>query len=370
MKRLLLVGAGHAHLHVLRALARAPLRDVRVTLVNPSRRYHYSGMVPGYLQGTYAEAELAIDLPPLCARAGAELWLGEAERVEASARRVTVGGDALEFDVLSLDVGAAPAGLDVPGVREHAHTLRPMSDALALRAAVDAQAQRAGRGAAPVRVTVVGGGAGAVEVALALHRRLRAQGAAPAVTVVEREEGIVPDYAPEARQRLTSVLAARGVSVVAGRAVTAVRPRGVLLDSGARRSADVTAWVTGPSPPPLLARSDLPLRDGWFAVDATLRATNGAPVWGAGDCVTLADHPGLPKAGVYAVREAPLLAHNLLAALRGAAPRRYEPQRHFLSLLNTADGRAFYRWRDFAGRSRLAWLIKDRIDRRWVRRYQ
>ena len=62
MKRLLLVGAGHAHLHVLRALARARLDDVRVTLVNPFRRCHYSGMVPGYLQGTYAEAELAIDL--------------------------------------------------------------------------------------------------------------------------------------------------------------------------------------------------------------------------------------------------------------------------------------------------------------------
>jgi len=370
VRRLLLVGAGHAHLHVLRTLARAPLDGVRVTLVNPFRRYHYSGMVPGYLQGTYAEAELAIDLPPLCAAAGAELWLGRAERVETAARRVRVDGEALDFDLLSLDVGSEPAGLDVPGACEHARHLRPMGDALAIRSAVDDRARAVRAGGAPVRVTVVGGGAGAVEVALALHRRIVAEGGRAAVTIVEREEGVVADYAPEARARLTSVLTARGITLVLGRTVTAVQPRGVLLDAGGRRTSDVTVWATGAAPPGLLARSDLPTRDGYLLVDATLRAADGAPVWGAGDCVTLLDHPEVPKAGVFAVRQAPVLAHNLLAALRGGAPRAYRPQRHFLSLINTADGRAFYRWHGLSGRSRLAWLLKDAIDRRWVRRHQ
>lgn len=364
------MGAGHAHLAVLRSLARAPLPGVRVTLVNPDARYHYSGMVPGYLQGTYAEAELAIDLPPLCAAAQAELWPGAAERVDVAARRVVVGRDVLDFDLLSLDVGSAPAGIDAPGAREYARCVRPLREALSLRDVVDGGARDVARKEAPVRVFVVGGGAGAVEVALALHRRIASGGRHPAVSIVERGEAIVADFAPPARERLERVLARRGIAVLLGRRVTAVKAGAVVLDPGTRRKSDLTVWIAGAAPPPLLARSDLPTRDGYLLVDDTLRAAGGAPVWGAGDCVTLVGHPGLPKAGVFAVRQGPVLAHNLRAALLGGTPRRYEPQTSVLSLLNTADGRAFYRWRGLSGYTRWAWLLKDAIDRRWVRQYQ
>ena len=93
-------------------------------------------------------------------------------------------------------------------------------------------------------------------------------------------------------------------------------------------------------------------------------------VFAAGDCATLANHPDTPKAGVYAVREAPILWRSLLAAVAGAPPPRYTPQTGFLSLLNTADGRALLRWRGVLAHSRWAWRLKDRIDRRFVERYQ
>jgi selenide,water dikinase len=96
---------------------------------------------------------------------------------------------------------------------------------------------------------------------------------------------------------------------------------------------------------------------------------DGAPVWAAGDCATLADHPGTPKAGVYAVRQGPVLARNLRAALGDGAPAPYVPQRTFLSLLNTADGKALLRWHEVVSHSRVAWWLKDRIDRRFVSRY-
>jgi selenide,water dikinase len=245
-----------------------------------------------------------------------------------------------------------------------------MREALALRDVVDGRVRAAARRDAPVRVTVVGGGAGAVEVALAIHRRIADAGREPAVTIVERGGSIVPDFEPGARRRLAALLERRGVAVLLRRRVAEVRAGAVVLDAGTRRRSDLTVWVAGAAPPPVLGASDLPRRDGYFLVDATLRAADGAPVWGAGDCVALADHPVLPKAGVYAVRQGPVLAHNLRAALGGGAPRRYEPQRDFLALLNTADARAFYRWRGLSGRARWAWLLKDVIDRRWVRQYQ
>ena len=106
------MGGGHAHLQVLADLAARPLPGAEVALVSPSAWHHYSGMVPGFLQGRYAEADLTIDLASLAARARVRLVEAMAERIDASRRTVDAGGERLPFDVLSLDVGAAPAGLD------------------------------------------------------------------------------------------------------------------------------------------------------------------------------------------------------------------------------------------------------------------
>jgi NADH dehydrogenase FAD-containing subunit len=86
--------------------------------------------------------------------------------------------------------------------------------------------------------------------------------------------------------------------------------------------------------------------------------------------VTPERHPGTPKAGVYAVREAPVLWKSLAAALEGGKPPHYEPQRGFLSLLNTGDGKALLRYKGLVAHSRWAWRLKDRIDRRFMARYR
>jgi selenide,water dikinase len=369
VKRLVLVGGGHAHLQILADLAARPLPGAEVALVSPSAWHHYSGMVPGFLQGRYAEADLTIDLASLAARAGVRLVDAMAERIDASGHTVEAGGARLPFDVLSLDVGAAPAGLDVPGVREHAVTVRPMRQAVALRARIDALAAPAQRG--PVRVTVVGAGAGGVEVALAVHRRIREAGSRPEVTLVETASHVLPDYEAPVRRRAADILARRGIAATLGSAVSRVDASAIEHTNGTRAGADLVIWLAGAAGPALLAGSGLPLDPrGFLRVDATLRAANGAPVWGAGDCVTLADYPETPKAGVYAVRQGPVLARNLRAALGEGSPATYVPQRTFLSLLNTADGKALLRWHGIVSHSRLAWWLKDRIDRRFVRRYR
>ncbi|HKU46670.1 MAG TPA: pyridine nucleotide-disulfide oxidoreductase, partial [Burkholderiales bacterium] len=65
MRRVLLIGAGHGHLAVLRDLARKPLYGARITLVSPLARQVYSGMLPGILAGHYRRAEAEIDIADL-----------------------------------------------------------------------------------------------------------------------------------------------------------------------------------------------------------------------------------------------------------------------------------------------------------------
>jgi selenide,water dikinase len=370
VRRLVLVGGGHAHLEVLRQAARRPFPHTEITLLSPFPAHQYSSMVPGYLRGAYAEPDLTFDLVALAHAAGARFVEAYADRVEPAERVVEAGGMRLEFDVASLDVGADAAGLHLPGASEHAHPVRPMGRAVDLHHRLERLV--AGPREPAIAACVVGGGAAGAEVAWAVHARIARAGRRPLVTLVEREPLLLPEYAPAARRRARRLLDRRGIAVSLGREVRAVGADSVTLDGGESIASALTVWLTGAAPSAVIRCSPL-AKDarGFVSVDATLREATGAPVWGAGDCVTPRGHPDTPKAGVYAVRAAPVLAANLRAACEGRpAARTYVPQPHFLALLDTADDRALLRWHGVLAHSRAAWRLKRWIDRRFVRRYQ
>jgi selenide,water dikinase len=109
---------------------------------------------------------------------------------------------------------------------------------------------------------------------------------------------------------------------------------------------------------------------GFLLVDERLRSVSDARVFAAGDAASLAGWPDTPKAGVYAVREGPVLRDNLAAACAGDdPPRSYAPQQRFLTLLNTGDGRAVLSYPPWAASGRWVMRLKDVIDRRFVRRF-
>jgi len=364
VKRLLLVGGGHAQLEVLRSLRRAPIPGVETILVSPGRYAAYTGMVPGYLAGRYARDEIRFDLAALATAAGAQFIDGHVTHIDATSRVAMVGERALPFDACSVNVGPAPAGMHVPGVREHALPLRPLANARVLRERVDQLRERTYESSC----AVVGGGAAGVEVALAIAAR---GGPRLRVALVFDTPELLPEYPAAARRRAEAACARAGVACHPAARVTGVSAEHLALASGVTLSTELTVWVAGAAPPPLVDASELPRSStGYFAVDDTLRAIDGAPVWGAGDCITIREHPWVPKAGVYAVRAGPILAHNLRAHLQGrVSTRRFTPQTGFLALLALGDGTALLRWRGIVIESQWAMALKDRIDRMFMGRY-
>src|SRR3954452_12346962 len=108
---IVLLGAGHAHVEVLRRFAMRQEPGVRLTLIGREPETPYTGMLPGLIRGEYAFDEAHIDLAPLAAGAGARLILAEATDIDLSGRQVTVAGGrpVVPFDLLSIDVGGEPA---------------------------------------------------------------------------------------------------------------------------------------------------------------------------------------------------------------------------------------------------------------------
>lgn len=370
-ERLLLAGAGHTHLEVLRRLILEPLPEVELTVVSIGPLHHYSGMVPGYLQGTYREEEIAVRVPDLVERAGGSFVTGKAVSVDPARRRVRVetaeGAREIPYDLASFAVGSNTAGIDDPRVAGEARRIKPLERVHALRERLLALGDRPDG----VPVAVVGGGAAGVEIALAFAAVLEARGRTRRITILESGEEILSGYRGRFRERARAILEKRGITVRTGLRVSAVHPDEVETEEGGQVPSRLTIWLTGAVAWPLFRDSGLPLDErGFLLTDDALRSVADPRIFAVGDCGTLAGHPHTPKAGVYAVREGPVLWESLKAALRGGEPPRYEPQHGFLSILNTGDGRALLDYKGIVSHSRWAWKLKDRIDRRFMARYQ
>jgi selenide,water dikinase len=327
-------------------------------------------MVPGLIGGRYGLPELCFDLAAMCRRAGVSFIEREVVRLEPSHRRILLaGGASLEYDLLSVATGSTAEGGDLPGVAEHALRVKPIGRAVELVPALE----RAARLRDDPSIVVVGGGAAGVEVALAARARLRALGRhRSGVTLVEARAHLLGGHPPAAERVVGRALAANAVTVRLGRRVSSVASEAVRLESGEELRADMVVWATGAAAPALLRDSGLPVDSrGFLLVTDRLESTADPAVFAAGDAASLAPYPATPKAGVYAVREGPVLARNLAAAaIGGGTAIAYRPQPRFLALLNTGDGRAVLSYGRVAVWASWAMQLKDWIDRGFMHRFQ
>ena len=356
--RVVLVGAGHTHLEVLRRFARRPLADCALTLLSPQRKALYSGMLPGVVAGLYPPEAAEIDADGLARAAGAEMVLGTATGLDL-ARRLVFRADAppLAYDLLSLDVGSGPNHGGIAA----AVPVKPIGGLLAGLASMQAGLAASGKG----RIAVVGGGAAGVELSLALARRLPQSSS---LTLLTADADILPGLPSAARRRLRASLADCGIGVMTGARVVADGPGGLRLADGRSVAADALLWATAAIAPDWLVGSGLALDgDGFVRVDGSLRAMGRNDVFAAGDVAVFEPRP-VPHSGVYAVRAAPLLAANLRAASAGRRLRRWRPQRHNLYILTTSDGSAVAVRGSLTLAGNWAWRLKDWLDRRFVAR--
>jgi NADH dehydrogenase FAD-containing subunit len=315
-------------------------------------------MVPGWLAGHYRFDEICIDFALLCAAAGANLVIDELCTLDPDRRRIGLaGGASLDYDQLSLNVGSTLAPPEVPGTR--VLSMRPLGRLHeAWHQALDELVTHAPD--RPWRITAIGGGAAGIESLLAIRHRLRRLRPDHPVhaTLVSRSTRLWAGAAPGAMLCVERALQAAEVSVQLD----------TDYDDAMARSADLLLWATGALSHPWQRHCGLAVDAGGFIrVDPLLRSISHPGVYAVGDCAAWADP--LPKAGVYAVRMGPVLSRNLRAALGNGTPVGYRPQRRFLALLATGEQRAIASWGRWSAEGAWVWRWKDRIDRRFVRRF-
>ncbi len=364
MGHLVLAGGGHAHLMTLAGISALIGQGHRVTVVAPSPCHYYSGMGPGMLGGTYRAEEIRFATQQVVEQQGGHFILDRVTRIKASEQTILLAsGQEIGYDVLSCNTGSQVSEeLAPPGAAD----IFPVKPIERLAVARDRVLELAA--ARPVTIAIAGGGPSAAEIAGNLRQLTRRPGLLPPRIMIFAGRQLMGRFPAGVRSRVLASLTSRGIEIVDQR-VTAIRPGEVVTAAGATR-ADLIFLAPGIRPSPLFHASGLTIgSDGGLLVNRFLQAVDHPRIFGGGDCISFAEQP-LDKVGVYAVRQNPILSHNLVAALAGEPLLPFEPGGNYLLIFNLGEGQGVLHkgWLTMAGA--LAFRAKDLIDRRFMRRFQ
>ena len=364
-KDLVFIGGGHTHALAIRAMAMRPVKGVRLTLISEQTLTPYSGMLPGYVAGHYSYEQAHIDLNRLC-QWGNVRWIeGRVIDIDVCNRIaiVVVGNSShqveVSYDIVSLDIGSTP-DRSVVGAERFAVGVKPVSQFAAtwnglLETASDASQSTWG---------VIGAGAGGVELVLAMAHRLDHLN----YHLVYPGAHVLPGYPDKLVAIAEDKLRDNGIALHPGFRVAEVTQQGLVSTDNQTLSLDQSIWCTGASGSVWLRQTELKTSDrGFVEVDEYLRSVSHPQVFASGDCADMLHDPR-PKAGVYAVRQAPFLVDNLRAALTSGNSRKVTLQNDFLSLVSLGDKSAVGCRGGRVASGRWVWRLKDHIDNKFMRR--
>ncbi len=357
-----LVGGGHSHALLIRKWAMQPLPGVRLTLISEHHMTPYSGMLPGLLAGHYSHEEVHIDLTRLCHWAGVRFIEARMHALDLSAKAIhLLDRPSIEFDLLSLDTGSTP-NLSIPGAAEFSTPVKPVS---ALFNRWQKLLEHVSHKA--MNIAVVGSGAGGFEIVMALRHTLPEQATLHWVLRGQRclkgRPEKVGDYAMQAAQE-------QGVKVHQNFDVTKVAVDSLHSASGARLSVDEVLWCTAAAAPAWVEAAGFEAaRDGFIATNEHLQSLSHPYVFATGDIGTQLKTPS-DKAGVFAVRQAPVLFENIRRSLLNQALKNYSPQKTFLSLMAVGRKSAIANRGALTLRGDYLWRLKDHIDQTFMKQFR
>jgi NADH dehydrogenase FAD-containing subunit len=364
-KHLVLVGAGHAHMTAMAHIKDLQSHGIKVTVIGPSSHHYYSGMGPGMLGGTYSPADISFPVQQMVEAQGGTFITDSLERINADKRVLTLAsGNTITYDIASFNIGSHVPDAEVLKAGE-VFSVKPIENLQAGRQRILDLARQD-----VVKVGVVGGGPAALEVAgnsWACGQEKDGKGCRVRIYAGKHFMAKVP---ATVHKRCVHIMNKRGIEIIEGSYVAAINNGEVTLADGRSFTDDVLFTAVGVRPNPAFARSGLETGpDGGLVVNKFLQSPKYPEIFGGGDCIYFAGQP-LDKVGVYAVRQNPVLLANLQAQLADKPLMPFDPGGDYLLIFNCGAGEGVFYKRGVAFKGRLAFWIKDYIDRAFMRHFQ
>jgi NADH dehydrogenase FAD-containing subunit len=220
-----------------------------------------------------------------------------------------------------------------------------------------------------IAVVVAGGGPAGLEISANLRRLVVDESGAAEISLLAGGR-LLEGFDPEVRRRASRTLNRLDIRLIEGQKAESADERSVRTATGDSHPCDFLFMAVGVQPSRLFTDSGLPVgMDGGLLVNRHLQSVAHPEIFGGGDCISFEQKP-LAKVGVYAVRQNPVLLHNLGRALNGGDLAPFNPQESYLLAFNMGDGTAIVRWKSLVFNGRLGFALKDYLDRRFMKMFQ
>jgi NADH dehydrogenase FAD-containing subunit len=366
-KQLVLIGGGHAHMVTLANLDTFISKGYGVTVIQPSEYHYYSGMGPGMLGGTYLPDDIRFATRRLVEAKGGRFVLGKASRIDPVKQLVSLEDmeEAIPYDILSCNAGSFVPRDMVRGDSRNVFTSKPIEELLVAQKRI-LELAAAGR----ITVAVVGSGPSSLEIAGNVHQLCREQEVNPPRIKIFGGRNFLSGRPERVRRLARKMLTRKGVEIIEAGYVRQIETDRIVVEDGQEYKADIIFPAVGVKPSPIFARSGLPVGpDGGLRVNEYLQSVAHQNIFGGGDCIYFEAEP-LDKVGVYAVRQNPVLYRNLMAGLEDGTLEKFQPGGKYLLIYNLGDGEGILSKWSLTFSGRLAFFIKDWIDRKFIRAFQ
>ena len=355
MKRIILAGGGHGHINVLKNLIKNPIKDHEIILITDSSRQYYSGMLAGFIEGIYTEEEISFDVPKLCRLAGVSYVEEKIVSLDKKNQSVVTENNSYSYDYLSVNLGSL-SKVNFPTDFKNVTLVKPILNVVRAKDEISKLCKNKKN----PKIAFIGAGASGIELSLSF------KAAFPMLEIsIITAHDILSNYNSKTKKRFEKLLASKDIKVIKNEPVNEIKDNKVYSNMSVYDfdHAFITSGFCGPN-------VDF---DGYLTMDKNYLSASDSlfidkNALAMGDVASIDIYPDMPKAGVYAIRESPIIYENLLKLIAGESNfKSYKPQDKYLQIINCGNKKALSNYGNFTNYGRLSFIIKDKIDRAYMK---
>lgn len=389
-KNIVILGGGYCGVRVAQKLARKlkSLQGFQIIVVDKHPLHLYAAdlyeiATAYYPQVTHAclrelKDSISLPFPGLFKGLPIQFLQDEVQSIAPDGHSLKLKkSGALNYEYLVVTLGCVTSFYNIPGVEEKAFPLKTLNDGLALDCHFEElfQERKKAGDHSKLNVVIGGGGFTGVEYACELpgfiEKLAHKYGFEPKevlITVVQGGPELV-GLGSRVSQIALERFKKLGITALCNAKIMGYHDKKLEVqvqgETEARTiSADVLVWTAGIKPNPLLKSFPKVDKNGYLEVGPTLEALHYPKVYAGGDNAAIFDaqhNANLPKLGALAVQQAPVIAHNIVAAIEDKAPTIYRPK--FLGFIVSLGGKYFvYHREGFTLRGLIPWLMRRTFD--------
>ncbi len=370
--KIILIGGGHSNIQVIKSWAMNPPKNAKLILISDQANAPYSGMLPLYIKGEYTFDEVHFDLRRICALAHVDFIESKVTKIDPEKKIILLENrPSVSYDYASINTGIIPleSFLDYSKEKDEKRVvfLKPISKLIYKFEIILQEITKSNK---TLHLAMIGGGAAGIEMTFMIQARLQDLNKNCNLSLFHNTKELLKGHHVRSQELIVQNLQKSGIKIYLNTEINSFKDNTLTSNNNETYPCDFLFVSTHAMAPSWPKESGLSVcSEGFIKVDNFLNVINSPSLFAAGDCIQFSNFK-LNKAGVYAVRQGPILKHNLRHVIgeeKSFIP--YKPQKSILGLIHSGVDDVIYSKGRFVHSGKRYYKLKKYIDKKFMENF-